>query len=804
MEAAGSGATVLGWAIAVIGTVACFFGHRVFKAVLALGGFLAGGFVMAAVTMFIANDDGWALVALLLGGILGAGFAVRLYKVGVFLLGAFVGTTMALAGSGGSPQLTLVLFLAAGFGVLALALERFLIIVSTSFAGAFAIAAGAGFGLTNGDVNPLGLGLSSFGLQALTRRMNSVEPLFYLGWVALGLIGVVVQYRARTARPESTATVARPRREAAVSPPLRPAATSSKRLEAPSIASSPPAHPRVVPAAPAARRNPSPPSPETPTPAADPPPVADPAATEAEMARLAVRLKESRDRFREGLAGLREESFALARSAGPALASWRGSVWEGWDAAAAEGAGGLGDVGVGVGDVNLFAGGEGEDMWSVPAVVAPARWGALVVAAGVGEVARVRGALVGWCVRLLAVAGPGRVAVVWFEEGRAEGVPVGWRAPAGASLAAWYAERLAAFAAGEEAGVRWVVVGVGSVVDGVADVARWVTAQAAAGVAAGVTLLLAPSRRLEVAGEGVVGLAAMPGGGGRFQLLGGALGRHEVLLQEAPPTELLERYAAWALPWSGAPDATEASPIQPSPAPVAGSAEVVHREPPADDPGGPPDTVERLRALLAAPASATPRSLLGYDERQRPVEVALDTPLRLIGGSAEGAAARLATHLFEIACQTHASAWEFAVLDFSDDVRVADHFDAILDLTPHLIEYADGVSAHLKLDDTLDRLDHPDPDHPHLTLFVLAHPTHPLPEGLDRVQRTGHHARVHTLVWHPTSSGAKPQPGDTVLTLTAPPQLRTVGQPARNLRLPHCLTLGEAAALAHALQQARA
>jgi hypothetical protein len=554
---------------------------------------------------------------------------------------------------------------------------------------------------------------------------------------------------------------------------------------------------------------------------------------------LSALLKESRDRFREGLAGLREESFALARSAGPALASWRGSVWEGWDAAAAEGAGGLGDVGVGVGDVNLFAGGEGEDMWSVPAVVAPARWGALVVAAGVGEVARVRGALVGWCVRLLAVAGPGRVAVVWFEEGRAEGVPVGWRAPAGASLAAWYAERLAAFAAGEEAGVRWVVVGVGSVVDGVADVAGWVTAQAAAGVAAGVTLLLAPSRRLEVAGEGVVGLAAMPGGGGRFQLLGGALGRHEVLLQEAPPTELLERYARWApLPADAKAAAAQAA-RNAAMAPVpqvldsaaserAGSELGVPEDGFASDllggsstaatddaaavagaaaasmPGDTASVVERLRVLLAAPASATPRSLLGYDERQRPVEVALDTPLRLIGGSAEGAAGRLATHLFEIACQTHASAWEFAVLDFSDDVRVADHFDAILDLTPHLVEYADGVSAHLKLDDTLGRLDHPDPDHPHLTLFVLAHPTHPLPEGLDRVQRTGQSARVHTLVWHPTSSGAKPQPGDTVLTLTAPPQLRTVGQPARNLRLPHCLTLGEAAALAHALQQARA
>jgi hypothetical protein len=65
---------------------------------------------------------------------------------------------------------------------------------------------------------------------------------------------------------------------------------------------------------------------------------------------------------------------------------------------------------------------------------------------------------------------------------------------------------------------------------------------------------------------------------------------------------------------------------------------------------------------------------------------------------------------------------------------------------------------------------------------------------------------VHALVWHAgdAASGAKPQPGDTVLTLAGPSHLRVVGQPARNLRLPHPLTLSEAATLAHPLQQARA
>jgi hypothetical protein len=72
---------------------------------------------------------------------------------------------------------------------------------------------------------------------------------------------------------------------------------------------------------------------------------------------LAARLKEARDRFREGLEGLREESFALARSGGPAVARWRGSVWEGWDAAAAKAAGGCGGWGCAGGGRELVRGG---------------------------------------------------------------------------------------------------------------------------------------------------------------------------------------------------------------------------------------------------------------------------------------------------------------------------------------------------------------------------------------------------------------------------------------------------------------
>jgi hypothetical protein len=388
-------------------------------------------------------------------------------------------------------------------------------------------------------------------------------------------------------------------------------------------------------------------------------------------------------------------------------------------------------------------------------------------------------------------------------------------------------------------------------------------------------------------------LVPVPGSGGRFQLLGEVLGRHEVLLQEPPPADLLERYAGWALlpanataagaaaarnaalgrappaaatetvaPTSPAPGVSQAGPspdtgtvgvesavdggpsvaVDPTPGPPAtrgtkqpGTTVAPEADPvasaeaaslgrevsPAAAPGAgagaervaspaparaspPPSSAARLRTLLAAPATTAPRLALGYDERQQAVEVTLGAHPQWRGGSSENAAALLATHLLEIACQTDADAWEFAVLDFSDDVRVADTFDAILDLTPHLIEYADGVSAQLKLDDVRQRLEQPASDRAHLTLFVLSNPRETLPDALERVLQAGPAAGVQALVWHAGNATSSPQPGDTVLTLADTPHLRIVGQPARNLQLPTPLTTTEAATLAEPLRQARA
>jgi len=800
------GDLTLGLAVAMLGAAACFFGHRIFTGVLAAIGFVAGGLAVSAAFTALTRSNEWAVVAFLIGGLAAGAAAIALRKLGAFLLGSLLGVVVVFVILRLDPEPFMVLGVAVVLGIAALALERFVIIASTSALGALVIVAGAGFVATEGAVDPLGLGRAGFGLADLLRSLSFASPAFVAAWFVVGVGGGIFQYRSY--RDESGAgtreasttpdVVATPRSSAEPSrlprqsePASAPRPSAPIRSDRTSGAEAPSAH----------RSRPEAPAPAGPLPLVVVHDEAEVPDEDEAMERLAARLEASRAAFRRGLDALREETFALTRAEGSLLASWTAPPWDERDATPV--AADVAERGVRLGDLHLLAGGDGEDMWTVPAVVAPARYGAVLVETDPVEAARVRAAIVGWCLRVIAAMGPGRVGVAWFEDGPAEGVPAAWRVPAGTSLAAWFERRITQGAGAEPTGTRWVVVGVGPVADALPDAAAWVDDQVAAGLEAGVTLWLAASQRMAVVSEQVLCLTMVRGNPGRFQVPSDALGRHEVRLQEAAPPDLLERYAAWALPVDG--EATLDTEAQPDAG--ARAHEVARPSTDAVDHVAPPISVaERVRALLTEPERAMPRLGLGYDEDRRPVELTLDRPLHLRGGTAEGAAAMLAGYLFEIACQTHADRWAFAVLDFSDDPAVADRFDDILDLTPHLVEYTEGVSAHIKLEDTLSRLEQSDPDLPSLALFVLANPSRPVPDGLRRVVRGPAAARVHPVVWQAAAgpSVSSDQPGDAILTLDAPADLRIVGRPATRLRLKGPLAAGEAASLAHALQQVRA
>ena len=127
------------------GAVACFFGHRLFRIVLLIFGFLIGAF--AASSIFGMSDTTPMLIAAAVGGILGALILRAAYFVGVALVGAAIGATVInlvfSALHKGEPGLWVVVLAAVAGAVGAVYLQRYVIIVGTAFLGAWTILVGA-------------------------------------------------------------------------------------------------------------------------------------------------------------------------------------------------------------------------------------------------------------------------------------------------------------------------------------------------------------------------------------------------------------------------------------------------------------------------------------------------------------------------------------------------------------------------------------------------------------------------------------------------------------------------------------
>jgi hypothetical protein len=126
------------------GIVACFFGYRMFRLVLAIFGFVLGA--LAASSIFGPSDTLPMLAAAALGGLFGAGVLIGAYFVGVSLVGAALGAVAAHAlftASGNDPHFLVLLFCAVVGAVASMYLQRYVLIVGTSFGGALAIVHGA-------------------------------------------------------------------------------------------------------------------------------------------------------------------------------------------------------------------------------------------------------------------------------------------------------------------------------------------------------------------------------------------------------------------------------------------------------------------------------------------------------------------------------------------------------------------------------------------------------------------------------------------------------------------------------------
>ena len=203
----------------LVGALQCFFGYRIFKLILGLTGFLLGGALAGAVGYAISQEEAVALLAGLVGGFIGAALMVVLYFIGIFLIGALLGGVLGavlFVVAESNPEPAVLLILAVIAGVIALIFQKFMIIVSTGFGGAWSVVTGIAY-FTTGSIDPTNL-------ERMFRSGGSHLYTILLCWLALGIVGVIVQYRSVPTKEKEAQPPAAPdgEKSAALSPAGEP------------------------------------------------------------------------------------------------------------------------------------------------------------------------------------------------------------------------------------------------------------------------------------------------------------------------------------------------------------------------------------------------------------------------------------------------------------------------------------------------------------------------------------------------------------------------------------------------------
>lgn len=176
----------------VAGIVACFFGYRLFRIVLAIAGFILGAFIASS---FVAASSHMAmLIAALVGGLVGAGLLITAYFVGVALVGAGLGAVVAnglFAYGNRDPHVVAVVLCSIVGAVAAMYLQRYFIIIGTAFGGAWTMIVGAM--AIVGDKQALHAAASGDVWVAYPLEPAPGRRWVPVVWIVLALIGMAVQ-----------------------------------------------------------------------------------------------------------------------------------------------------------------------------------------------------------------------------------------------------------------------------------------------------------------------------------------------------------------------------------------------------------------------------------------------------------------------------------------------------------------------------------------------------------------------------------------------------------------------------------
>ncbi|MGE3276784.1 MAG: DUF4203 domain-containing protein [Vicinamibacterales bacterium] len=174
------------------GLVACFFGYRLFKFVLAIFGFILGA--LAASSIFGASNTTAMVVAAFVGGLAGSAIMLAAYFVGVALVGAGIGAlivNLIWTQIDGDPHPFIVILFSVAGALVATWLQRYVIILGTAFGGAWTILVG-GLALAGDNT---ALRAAAAGDVWVAYPMNPLPGAHWVpwAWIALGMLGTLIQ-----------------------------------------------------------------------------------------------------------------------------------------------------------------------------------------------------------------------------------------------------------------------------------------------------------------------------------------------------------------------------------------------------------------------------------------------------------------------------------------------------------------------------------------------------------------------------------------------------------------------------------
>jgi hypothetical protein len=179
--------------LVLAGALACFAGHRLFRYVLAIFGFILGAMLSSSV-MGISNTLGMVAAAIV-GGLIGAAILLFAYFVGIALVGAGVGALLTHVGwtfvGSGDPPVLAVIGMAIAGAIGAMFVQRYVIVFSTAFVGAWTLI--VGILAAAGDRGALAA--KSAGSVWILYPMTPAPGRGWIpyAWVVLGLAGTAVQ-----------------------------------------------------------------------------------------------------------------------------------------------------------------------------------------------------------------------------------------------------------------------------------------------------------------------------------------------------------------------------------------------------------------------------------------------------------------------------------------------------------------------------------------------------------------------------------------------------------------------------------